>query len=81
MVYTSTITQKGQVLIPKKVRDAMKLMPNQRVVISERIEGGTVKAVVEPVPDIMELAGKFKAPKGKNALKGRGYMQTHYERI
>ena len=79
-MYTSTITQKGQVLIPKKVRDAMKLIPNQRVRISQRVEGGTIKAVVESEPNIMELAGKFKAPKGKNALKGREYMEKRYER-
>jgi len=80
MIYTSTMTSKGQVVIPKKVRDAMNLSPHQRVQVSQRLTDGKIVAVVESVPDIMALAGKFKAPKGKNALKAREYMQTHYER-
>lgn len=81
MMYSSTITKKGQVVIPKRLRDALKLSASRRVSVTPRMEGGkVVGVVVEPAPDIMELAGKFKAPKGKNALKAREYMQTHYER-
>ena len=81
MIYTSTMTSKGQVVIPKAVREAMKLAPNQRVQVSKRIEGGKAVAVVESVPDIRELAGKFK-PKRKviDPVKIRAYMETHYER-
>lgn len=80
-MYSSTITKKGQIVIPKRLRDALKISPSRRVSVTPRMEKGKVIAViVEPIPDIMELAGKFKAPKGKDALKAREYMQTHYAR-
>lgn len=78
MIYTSAITSKGQVLIPKRLRDAMKLVPRQRVTVSEREEGGKMFVVIERAHDIMSLAGRFKAPKGKNALKAREYMEKQY---
>lgn len=81
MIYTSIITQKGQILIPKKLRDAMNISPNRRVRVSQRVEGGKVVVIVESAPDIMQLAGAFK-PKRKtiNPVKIREYMETHYER-
>ncbi len=74
------MTQKGQVVIPKRLRDAMKVAPRQNVTVSGRVEGDKTVVVIEKAGDMMELAGKFKAPKGKNALKAREYMQKHYER-
>ena len=81
MIYTSMMTSKGQVTIPQRIRKAMKLLPKQRVQFSERVEDGETVTVISPVPDIRELAGKFK-PKRKviDPVKIREYMETHYER-
>ena len=80
MIYTSTMTSKGQVVIPKPIRDAMKVTPKRLVRVTQSTRGEKTIAVIESVPDIRELAGKHKAPKGKNALRAREYMQTHYGR-
>jgi AbrB family looped-hinge helix DNA binding protein len=49
----STITQKGQITIPKKIREALKLKTNDRVVFVQR--RGTI--YIKPVKDIIDLQG------------------------
>lgn len=71
----ATVTQKGQVTIPLDIRNFLGLKPYSRVGFS-RINN---KVTLESTPDIMDLAGFIKAPKGVNALKAREYMQTHYK--
>lgn len=56
MTFTSTITSKGQITIPKKIRVALGLEPSQK--ISFYKEKGRV--FIEPVPDFLSLEGKFK---------------------
>ena len=73
----ATVTQKGQVTIPINIRNFLGLKPYSRVGFSRM----NSKVVLESTPDIMDLAGFIKAPKGANALKAREYMQTHYKRI
>ena len=53
---TATITSKGQITIPKAIRDALGLKPNQKVVFVID-EGG--KAFLFPIPDksVDELRG------------------------
>ncbi len=79
MTSLTTITQKGQVTIPLAMRTILGLEPYDRVQI--KMEDGFVK--VEPVEDIIDLARKwkFKAPKGKNALKAREWMEKNYKRV
>ena len=48
------ISPKFQVVIPKAVREVLKLRPGQRVDV--RLDGQG-RAVLEPVPDIMALRG------------------------
>lgn len=71
----ATVTQKGQVTIPLNIRNFLGLKPYSRVGFS-RINN---RVVLESTPDIMDLAGFIKAPKGVNAIKAREYMQTHYK--
>ena len=33
-----------------------------------------------PIEDLLDIAGMYKAPKGKNALQAREYMESHYKR-
>jgi len=54
----TTVTSKGQVTIPKAIREAMGVNPGDRVRFTQR-EDGTV--VVEPeTVDVRSLYGRFK---------------------
>jgi AbrB family looped-hinge helix DNA binding protein len=75
-VRSATITQKGQVTIPIEMRKSLGIKSYSRVKIS--LVNKTIK--LEATPDILDLAGFIKAPKGMNALKAREHMQTHYKR-
>lgn len=80
MTYTSTVTQKGQVQIPKKIRDALKIEPYGKV----ELELVDKQVIVKPTKDILEMGGFLNTKvKGKNlnALKAREYMQNHYRRV
>ncbi|HLD04035.1 MAG TPA: AbrB/MazE/SpoVT family DNA-binding domain-containing protein [Candidatus Dojkabacteria bacterium] len=70
----TTITQKGQVTLPKKFRDKLGIKPYQRV----KIEQAKGYLKISPTIDILQLAGKFKAPRGKSALKSRQELEKNY---
>ena len=55
------LTSKGQVTIPKRVRDALDLHAGDEVVF--RVE--RKRAVVAKTPDFLELAGSVAVPAGK----------------
>ncbi len=55
------LTSKGQVTIPKRVRDALDLHAGDEVVF--RVE--RTRAVVAKTPDFLELAGSVAVPGGK----------------
>lgn len=73
----STVTQKGQITIPKKMRDKLGLAPYKKVELKE--ENGSIR--IFPAISIFDIAGKYKAKKGMTALKAREYMEKHYKRI
>ncbi len=75
---TSRVTTKGQVTLPKEIRDALGVRSADRVAFE--IDGDEKKIVIKKAPDIMELAGKHKAPSGKSALKARKYIEENYKR-
>lgn len=56
MTYTVSITSQGQISIPAKIRRQLGLNKTMRAVVSS--QGG--KVIIEPVKDILELAGSFK---------------------
>lgn len=56
----STVTVKGQVTIPKEVRDFLHIYPNDKVDFV--IEGG--RAVLVPVKTLKELRGAVAAREG-----------------
>jgi len=82
MTYSTTITQKGQITIPKMMREALKLKIGQRLSLELEEEKEGIKLKI--YPDILELAGtiKVKKNKGVDPVKAREYMETHYyERV
>jgi len=74
---TTTVTQKGQVTVPKKIREKLNIKPYDKVFIKEA--KGYIK--IFPTHDILELAGSLKPKKGKGALAARRKMQDTYRRI
>jgi len=59
MSYISTITQKGQVTIPKPVRDFLGVSPRDRVVFAKKGK----RVILKPAPDFMALRGSIKGKK------------------
>lgn len=81
MIYSTTLTKKGQVTIPKYIRDTLELEAGERVFFE--LEDKTNEVKIKTYPDILDLAGTFKVKK-KNRMdpvKAREYMETHYERL
>jgi antitoxin PrlF len=60
----SKLTTKGQVTIPKAVRDALGLADGDSVVF--RVEGQ--RAVLARTPDLLELAGAVSVPAAKRGV-------------
>ncbi|MEA3412579.1 MAG: AbrB/MazE/SpoVT family DNA-binding domain-containing protein [Pseudomonadota bacterium] len=61
---TSTLSSKGQVTIPKEVRDALHLDAGDRVLFVVR-EDGVVELRPQTV-DLRDLVGMLKPPEGKH---------------
>lgn len=61
MESTARLTSKGQVTIPKPVRDALDLHEGDEIVF--RVE--RQRAVVAKTPDFLDLAGSVAVPSGK----------------
>lgn len=57
----ATVTSKGQITLPKSVRDHLGLRPGDGVVF--RVEGE--RAVLAKTPDLLELAGAVTVPAAK----------------
>jgi len=58
---TARITSKGQVTIPKTVRDALELREGDEVLF--RVERS--RAVIAKTPSLLDLAGSVPVPAGK----------------
>jgi antitoxin PrlF len=61
MYATATVTSKGQLTIPKTVRDALGIGKGDRLVF--RVEDGC--ALVARSTDLLDLAGTIEVPEGK----------------
>lgn len=55
------LTSKGQITIPKRIRQALELKEGDEVVF--RVEGS--RAVLARTPDLLALAGRVSVPDGK----------------
>jgi antitoxin PrlF len=64
MEVAARLTSKGQVTIPKAVRDALGLSEGDSVVF--RIEGE--RALLARTPDLLELAGSVSVPAEKRGV-------------
>jgi AbrB family looped-hinge helix DNA binding protein len=57
----ATVTSKGQVTLPKSVRESLQLKAGDRVLF--RVHNG--RAVLAKVPDFLDLAGSVPVPPAK----------------
>lgn len=77
MDFITKVTQKGQITLPKHIRVKLNLTNRDKVVISIKNNVVSVKPA-KKVKDFLDLAGTLPVVKGKDALKAREYMETHY---
>jgi antitoxin PrlF len=75
---SAKITSKGQVTIPKSVRDALGLHEGDELLF--RVERS--RAVVAKTPDLLELAGSVPVPAGKRGTPWDDVLrQTRVARV
>jgi antitoxin PrlF len=67
MDVSAKLTSKGQITVPKSVRDALGLEPGDRVMF--RVERD--RAVLARTPDFLELAGSVTVPPEKRGTPWR----------
>lgn len=71
----ATLSEKGQVTIPKRLRDRLGLRPGTLIDFAEE-DGRLVGRKLEPLDDLDELVGIFEVPGGTDAfvktLRGPG---------
>lgn len=74
----TTVTQKGQVTLPKIMRDFLQIQPYDKVSIEQHNQS----IVIRPKKDILDLAGTLKPRKNKNKspLQARAAMEKQYSR-
>ena len=72
MEVTARMTSKGQITIPKSVRDALSLREGDAVVF--RVEGD--RAVLARTPDLLSLAGTISVPA---SVRGRPWAELRSE--
>ncbi|MBU1085035.1 MAG: AbrB/MazE/SpoVT family DNA-binding domain-containing protein [Candidatus Beckwithbacteria bacterium] len=75
----TTVTQKGQITLPKLFREQVNINLFDKVVVKL----GNGKLIIEPTEDILDIAGSFKPKfnKDKSALDAREAMENNYSRF
>lgn len=74
---TSTITQKGQLTLPKKLRQKLGIKTRDKLFIKEAAD----HIKIYPTRDILSMAGEFKPKKKKPVLGARRALEKGYQRI
>lgn len=77
MQILTTVTQKGQITLPKKFRDSLEIKSYGKVIV----EATTNYLKVYPAEDILDLAGSLIPKKRKQSLKARQKIEKNYHRI
>jgi antitoxin PrlF len=72
MDVAATVTSKGQVTIPKQVRDELGIHAGDRLVF--RVEGH--RAVIARTPDLLDLAGSVPIPASRRGSSWEEVRRT-----
>jgi bifunctional DNA-binding transcriptional regulator/antitoxin component of YhaV-PrlF toxin-antitoxin module len=73
----TTVSQKGQITLPKIMREQFSMEKYKKVMLVSN--GDHIK--IMPALDILDLADKLKLQKNKPILKARVEMEKQYSRI
>ncbi|MGB6839052.1 MAG: AbrB/MazE/SpoVT family DNA-binding domain-containing protein [Microgenomates group bacterium] len=73
----TTLTQKGQITLPKKIREKAGLKPYNKVYL----EASADSVKITPTYDILDIAGKFTPKKKKSILSARARLDKSYKRV
>lgn len=74
---TARVTSKGQMTVPKAVREALGIKEGDEVVF--RVEGN--RAILARTPDFLELAGSIRVPAAKRNVAWKEVLRrTRTER-
>ena len=79
MTYSTTITRKGQITIPKRLREALGVEAGGGLTLE--LEESKEAIRVTPISSLRELAGSFRAKKPLDPVKIREYMERNYKRV
>lgn len=78
MPYSTTITKKGQITIPKPLRELLGLKADSKIILEPENVGKIIR--IKSALTILDLAGKFKPKEIKNAVKLRKVMSKSYKK-
>ena len=79
MSYQTTITRKGQITIPKEIRDLFDLHRHKKLVVE--VKKKKKEITIRPAYDFLQIAKGIKVKRKLDPVKAREYMEEHYERI
>jgi len=83
MQFKTTVSSKGQIVIPKKLRDILKIKSQQSITIS--LDEKKKEVIIKKEADILDLveSGQFplRSKKSVSALKARDLFEEKYERF
>jgi len=80
MTYQTSMTRKGQITIPKPLRDLLGLNISSNIILNP--VKNKAEIVIKTHPDIIDLAGSLKLKKkATSVLKAREAFEKHYRRI
>lgn len=79
MIYQTTLTSKGQITIPKTIRDALHLVKSRKVQLT--LSADKKSAIIEPTEDFFELTKKISVKKNIDLIKARQQFEQSYERF
>jgi len=77
MQILTSLTQKGQITIPKKLRKKYNIEKYEKLFLEEGI--GHIK--IKPAKDILSFAGTIKPKKKGSVLLARESIETNYKRV
>lgn len=80
MTYNTSITSKGQITIPKKIRDILHLSAGK--ILTVGLGRNREEITIRPAEDFLEVAKKLslKIKKKVNPLRARDALEKQYER-
>lgn len=79
MTYLTTITKKGQITIPKEIRNIFNLEEGKKLELELEREKREVR--IKPTHDFLKFVKKIKVKKKVDPVKAREYMEKFYVRI